>query len=235
MIMVEGIYSMEGEICDLKAIVAIAKKYKAYLYVDEAHSIGALGKTGRGICEYTGVNPEDIDVLMGTFTKSFAGMGGYIAGSKKLINKLRKTSVGSMYATALSPIVAAQILTSFNIILGRDGRDIGQAKIAQLRENGNYFRKRLTEMGVEILGDPDSPVVPIMLYAPCKVAAFSRECFDRNVAVVTVGFPATSLTMARVRFCVSASHTRASLDEALEALEQVIVKCRIRYRSNFFG
>lgn len=86
LVVVEGIYSMEGAICHLKEMVAICKKYKAYIYVDEAHSIGALGKTGRGICEHAGVDPKDIDVLMGTFTKSFGGMGGYIAGSRALCN-----------------------------------------------------------------------------------------------------------------------------------------------------
>ena len=78
LVMVEGIYSMEGEICNLRGIVDVAKKYKAYTYVDEAHSIGALGKTGRGVCEYCGVDPEEIDILMGTFTKSFGAMGGCV-------------------------------------------------------------------------------------------------------------------------------------------------------------
>ena len=81
LVMVEGVYSMEGEICDLKKIIGVAKKYKCYTYVDEAHSIGAVGKTGRGVCQHCGVDPADIDILMGTFTKSFGGMGGYIASS----------------------------------------------------------------------------------------------------------------------------------------------------------
>eukprot|EP00961_Rhodomonas_salina_P040813 548388-Rhodomonas_salina.3 len=83
LVVVEGLYSMEGEICRLKEIVAVCKKYKAYLYVDEAHSIGALGRTGRGVLEHCGVNPEDVDIMMGTFTKSFGSVGGYIAASKE--------------------------------------------------------------------------------------------------------------------------------------------------------
>jgi serine palmitoyltransferase len=87
-VVVEGIYSMEGELCRLKEIVAVAKKYKAYIYLDEAHSIGAIGKTGRGICELQGVDPADIDVMMGTFTKSFGSCGGYIAASEVLFPSL---------------------------------------------------------------------------------------------------------------------------------------------------
>lgn len=235
MVMVEGIYSMEGEIVDLPAIVTVCKEYKALLYVDEAHSIGALGATGRGICEYTNVDPCDIDILMGTFTKSFGGMGGYIAGSEALVNFLRGASAGSMYATALSPLVAAQVLTTFKIISGDDGTNMGRDKLESLRENANYFRKALEDMGTEVLGDKDSPVIPVLLYTPSKVAAFSRECFERNLAVVTVGFPATPLLLARVRFCLSAAHTKAQLDTAIAELKDVSEKCGIRYVSNSMG
>ena len=109
-IIVEGIYSMEGEIAKLKEIVEIKKKYKCYLYVDEAHSIGALGKTGRGVCEQTGVNPDDIDVLMGTFTKAFGSVGGYLAGSVDIVQYLRSTSYGSVYSASMSPPCAQQAL-----------------------------------------------------------------------------------------------------------------------------
>lgn len=94
LIVVEGIYSMEGVICQLPEIVRIKKKYKAYLYVDEAHSIGALGNRGRGVCDYFGVNPADVDILMGTFTKSFASVGGYVAGSKVRLSSFKKEKEG---------------------------------------------------------------------------------------------------------------------------------------------
>ena len=97
LVICEGVYSMEGEISHLKEIVDVCKKYKAYVYLDEAHSIGAMGATGRGITEHAGVDIDDVDVMMGTFTKSFGGMGGYIAGSKDLIDHLRKSSSGSVY------------------------------------------------------------------------------------------------------------------------------------------
>jgi len=142
LVMIEGIYSMEGEICNLKKIVAVCKKYGVYVYVDEAHSIGALGSTGRGVCEQCGVDPKDVDILMGTFTKSFGGMGGYIAGDKKLINYLRKTSAGSVYHNSLSTVVCKQCIVSLKIMMGLDGSNIGQQKIKKLKENCNYLRKK---------------------------------------------------------------------------------------------
>jgi len=115
MVIVEGIYSMEGEYCDLKNIVSVCKKYGAYIYLDEAHSVGAMGCTGRGCCEYTGVDPSDIDILMGTFTKSFGAMGGYIASSKAVITMLREKCAASAYHNALSPVVCQQIISSFTV------------------------------------------------------------------------------------------------------------------------
>ncbi|KAE9026850.1 Long chain base biosynthesis protein 2d [Phytophthora rubi] len=228
-VMIEGIYSMEGEIVRLREMVDVTKKYKAYVYVDEAHSIGALGQTGRGICEYAGVDPSEIDILMGTFSKSFGGMGGYIAASEEIISFIRNSSAGAIYATSLSPVIAQQILTALNIISGLDGTDIGRKKIDSLRDNSNYFRQKLIDMGVITLGDFDSPVIPVMLYHMSKVGEFSRQCLKRNLAVVTVGFPATPLLLARVRFCVSAAHTREDMDEALVTLKEVSDLCNIRF------
>ena len=115
LVVVEGIYSMEGEYCDLRNVVTVCKKYGAYVYLDEAHSIGAMGTTGRGCCEYTGVDPADVDVLMGTFTKSFGGMGGYVAADKRVIDELRKECAGSAYHNSLSPVVCQQIISSFQV------------------------------------------------------------------------------------------------------------------------
>ncbi len=115
MVIVEGIYSMEGEYCDLRNVVKVCKEYGAYVYLDEAHSIGAMGPTGRGCCEYTGVSPDDVDILMGTFTKSFGGMGGYIAGSKETIDFLRSKCAASSFHNSLSPVVCQQIISSFEV------------------------------------------------------------------------------------------------------------------------
>jgi len=220
-IIVEGIYSMEGEICNLPEIVALKKKYKAYLYVDEAHSIGALGRTGRGVCEHWGVDPADIDVLMGTFTKAFGSVGGYIAGSHDLISYFRHTSYGSLYSTAMSPPCAQQALSALRIIMGEDGTNSGEQRLARLHENSNFFRKSLTKLGFHIIGDDDSPIVPLMVYHPAKMPSMGRELLNRGITIVVVGFPVTPLLLSRIRFCISANHTRQDLEWAIDQISEL--------------
>ncbi|XP_074502652.1 serine palmitoyltransferase 3 [Sebastes fasciatus] len=221
LIMVEGIYSMEGSVVRLPEIIALKKKYKAYLYLDEAHSIGAVGPSGRGVTELFNVNPADVDVMMGTFTKSFGAAGGYIAGNKELVDYLRSHSHSAVYASAMSPPVTEQIIRAMKCIMGKDESTEGIRRIHQLAENTRYFRARLKEMGFIIYGNDDSPVVPILLYMPGKVVAFAREMLARKIGVVVVGFPATPITEARARFCLSAAHTRAMLNQVLHNLNEV--------------
>ena len=235
LVVCEGVYSMEGEISHLKEIVAVCKRHKAYVYVDEAHSIGALGATGRGVTEKCGVDTADIDILMGTFTKSFGGMGGYIAGDKELIAYIRATSAGTNYSNAMSPVICKQILRALQVIMGLDGTTTGRRKIDALRNNSNYFRKGLINMGLQVLGDADSPVMPVLLYNPTKIAAFSRECLKRGLAVVTVGFPATPLIESRARFCISAGHTKENLDYALKVIDEVSDMLQIKYEARWSG
>merc|ERR1711991_1022366 len=216
-IVVEGIYSMEGEILDLPRVVAIKKKYKCLLYVDEAHSIGALGRSGRGVWEHHGVNPADVDLLMGTYTKSFGSIGGYIAGPAKLIADLKRYSGASLMGDTLHSAAAEQALSSLRVMQGKDGTTIGAQKIRQLKENSEYMRAELKKRDLVVLGEEASPVVPVMIYQPEKLALFSRECLKRNVAVVVVGYPATDALEMRCRLCISAAHTRADLDRALRA------------------
>ncbi|CAH8267922.1 unnamed protein product [Arabidopsis lyrata] len=133
-VVVEGIYSMEGEICHLPEIVSICKKYKAYVYLDEAHSIGAIGKTGRGVCELLGVDTCDVDIMMGTFTKSFGSCGGYIAGSKDLIQYLKYHCPAHLYATSISTPAAQQVISVIKVILGEDASNRAFSR-AWLQEN----------------------------------------------------------------------------------------------------
>eukprot|EP00250_Pteridium_aquilinum_P004103 c14339_g1_i1 orf=205-1662(+) len=228
-VVIEGIYSMEGELCRLSEIVEVSKKYKAYIYLDEAHSIGAIGKSGKGICEHAGVDPAHIDVMMGTFTKSFGSCGGYIAGSRDLIKYLKFVSPGHLYATSMSPPAVQQVISALKVILGEDGTNRGAEKLAQIRDNSNFFREELRKLGCEVIGDPDSPVMPIMLYNPAKIPAFSRECFKRNLAVVTVAFPATPLLLSRARICISAAHTREDLEGALKVINEVSDMVHLKY------
>jgi serine palmitoyltransferase len=168
-IIIEGIYSMEGSIAPLREFIALKKKYKAYLYLDEAHSIGALGPTGRGVVDYWGCDPNDVDILMGTFTKSFGSAGGYIAGSKDLINHVRLNSHAQCYASSMSPPVIQQIISSIRVIMGLDGTNDGRLRIERLRSNGHYFREKLKQMGFIVYGNNDSPIVPLMVFMPAKL------------------------------------------------------------------
>ncbi|XP_045919159.1 serine palmitoyltransferase 2-like [Micropterus dolomieu] len=229
LIVVEGIYSMEGSTVRLPEVIALKKRYRAYLYLDEAHSIGALGPRGRGVVDYFGLDPCDVDVMMGTFTKSFGAAGGYIAGKRELIEYLRSHSHSAVYATSMSPPVVEQIITSMKCIMGEDGSTIGRERVRQLAENTVYFRKRLREMGFIIYGNEDSPVVPMMLYMPAKIGAFGREMLKRNIGVVVVGFPATPIIESRARFCISAAHTKHMLDRALSAISEVGDLLQLKY------
>ncbi|XP_072032151.1 serine palmitoyltransferase 2-like isoform X1 [Amphiura filiformis] len=232
LIVVEGVYSMEGSIVKLPEVIALKKKYKAYLYLDEAHSIGAMGPSGRGVVEYFSVNPKDVDIMMGTFTKSFGACGGYIAGNKDLIDHLRVHSHSATYACSMPPAVVQQIISVTKCLMGKDGTSLGKERVRQLRINTRYFRQRVKEMGFIVYGNDDSPVVPIIICLPTKTTAFSRECRKRGVGVVVVGFPATPIIEARARICLSAAHTREMLDKALNVIDEVgdmlSIKCSKR-------
>lgn len=221
LVVVEGVYSMEGTIVNLPEVIRLKNKYKAYLYLDEAHSIGALGPAGRGVVDHWGCNPKDVDVLMGTFTKSFGAAGGYIAGSKKLICYLRTASYSACYGASMSAPVARQIIEVMKVIMGEDGTSEGQRRIKQLANNTRYFRHKLREMGFVIYGDKCSPVVPMLLFLPAKTVAFSRMAMEQDLALVPVGFPATALNKCRVRFCMSAAHTKEMIDKTLNACDKI--------------
>ena len=227
LIIVEGVYSMEGSIIDLPGILALKKKYKTYVYLDEAHSIGALGERGRGVTEYFGIHAREIDVMMGTFTKSFGAAGGYIAGSKALVEHIKAHSHSACYATSMAPPVCAQVLASLNII---EKSEDGKQRIKQLAKNCRVFRQGLKKMGNIVYGNDDSPVVPVLIYLPCKVGAFSREMLARGFAVVVVGFPATPLVESRVRFCMSSALSDKQIEDALEAISDISDLLRLRYK-----
>jgi serine palmitoyltransferase len=234
LIVTEGLFSMEGSFCRLPEILAIKEKYRCYLFVDEAHSIGALGPHGRGICDHYGLDPRRVDILMGTFTKSFGAAGGYIAGSKALIAHLRLRAHSPIYAESIPVPLLQQIISATHSILGEDGTKDGQYRVATLAANARYFSQRLRKMGCIVYGDQDSPVIPMLLFNPAKLPAFSRMCLERNLAVVVVGAPATPIVSGRVRFCLSAAHTKQDLDRILEIIDELgdILKFKVS-RSNF--
>ncbi|KZV75638.1 PLP-dependent transferase [Peniophora sp. CONT] len=262
LLIVEGLFSMEGTLVDLPTVLELKKKYKFYLFVDEAHSIGAIGPHGRGVADYFGINPREIDILMGTFTKSFGAAGGYIAGNKSLIDRLRISGHTGAYAEAMAPSVVAQIVSSMASIMGvwtppvsakgaslaiepptahpgpapasalpqwmdlpphmRDGSE-GRIRLRRLAFNSRYLSAGLTKLGFITYGHADSPVVPLLLFNPGKMAVFHRMMRTRRtpIFIVVVAYPATPLVTSRVRFCVSAAHTKEDIDLVLQACDEI--------------
>ncbi|AEO98267.1 serine palmitoyltransferase [Emiliania huxleyi virus 201] len=226
-VFVEGIYSMEGDFCNLNEIVQVKTKYGAHLYLDEAHSIGATGPTGRGVAEHFNINTSNIDVMMGTFTKSFGSVGGYVCASQPVINCIRATATACVYSPGMSHAAVMQALVTLEILIA------GSKKPMQLRENANYFRKCLMEMKYPVLGDVDSPIIPFLIERPDKLVEFSRKCLARGVAIVIVGYPATPFLESRARFCISSEHTREQLDYVLMVIDETSRELKLRKVSGY--
>ncbi|KAI9671301.1 MAG: serine palmitoyltransferase component [Alyxoria varia] len=221
LVAVEGLYSMEGTMCNLPTLVKLRRRYKFHLFVDEAHSIGALGPRGRGVCDYFDVDPAEVDVLMGTLTKSFGANGGYVAADQHIVDKLRVTNSGTTFGESPSPLVLTQIAASLRIIIGELCPGQGEERLQRLAFNSRYLRLGLKRLGFIVTGQDDAPIVPLMLYNPAKISAFSHEMLARKISVVVVGYPATPLVSSRARFCVSSAHTKDDLDRLLEACDIV--------------
>ena len=235
LVVVEGLYSMEGSLVNLPGIVALKKKYKFNLFVDEAHSIGAIGPNGRGVCDYFGIDTSQVDILMGTLTKSFGANGGYVCADKATIEKLRLTNAGSIYGESPAPGVLMQISSSLKIIAGELVPGQGEERLQRLAFNSRYLRLGLKRLGFIVYGHDDSPIVPVLMYHPAKISAFSHEMLKRKISVVVVGYPATPLVSARARFCLSAAHTKDDLDRLLEACDEVGSALDVKYSSGIGG
>lgn len=235
LVVVEGLYSMEGTMCNLPALIELKKKYKYHLFVDEAHSVGALGPRGRGVCDYFNIDPAEVDILMGTLTKSFGANGGYIAADKAIIDKLRVSNAAMSFAEAPSPPVLMQISSALRIITGDLVPGQGEERLQRLAFNSRYLRLGLKRLGFIVYGHDDSPIIPIMLYNPAKMPAFSHEMLKRKISVVVVGYPATPLVSSRARFCVSAAHTKEDLDRMLTACDQIGDLLQIKFSSGVAG
>ncbi|PIL29239.1 hypothetical protein GSI_09288 [Ganoderma sinense ZZ0214-1] len=272
LLIVEGLYSMEGTLANLPVILELKKKYKFYLFIDEAHSIGAMGPRGRGVTDYFGIDVKDVDILMGTFTKSFGAAGGYIAGRKQIIDRLRIQGHSGTYTEAMTPPVLVQIIASMASIMGItlpaekpasptlallrsaeqtpvisecdiipgtvpasalpvwmplsstmvDGSD-GKVRLRRLAFNARFLNRGLRKLGFITYGHDDSPVIPLLLFNPGKMAVFSRMMRTRAtpIVVVVVAYPATPLVTSRVRFCLSAAHTKEDIDELLRACDEI--------------
>lgn len=234
-IAVEGLYSMEGNLGNLPEIVALKNKYKCYLFLDEAHSIGAIGPNGRGVCDYFLVDTKDIDIMMGTFTKSFGATGGYIAADKVIIDRLRISYFNTQFGEGVPPAVLGQILSSLSVINGTLNPEEGRERLQRIAFNSRYLRLGLKKLGFIVYGADDSPVIPLLLYLPAKMPAISRILYSMKIAVVIVGYPATPITEARVRLCVSSALTKEDLDYVLEKFSEVGDMLFLKYSSGIAG
>lgn len=235
LVVVEGLYSMEGTMCDLPGILALKRKYKFYLFVDEAHSVGALGPNGRGVCDYFGIDPAEVDILMGTLTKSFGANGGYIAAETAIIDKLRATNASTQLGESPAPCVLQQILVSLKLITGEVCPGQGEERLRRIAFNSRYLRLGLKRIGMIVYGHDDSPIIPVLLFHPGKMPAFSHEMLKRKVSVVVVGYPATPLISSRARFCVSAAHNKEDMDRLLIACEEVADLLQLKISTGVAG
>src|SRR2546430_15775114 len=233
LVVVEGLYSMEGTMCNLPALVELKKRYKFYLFVDEAHSIGALGPSGRGVCDYFSIPPEDVDILMGTLTKSFGATGGYVAGPRDWIAKLHLHN--AFTKRVCLQWYLQQIWTSLWCIMGDEAGTEGEERLQRLAFNSRYLRLGLKRLGFIVYGHDDSPIIPLLLYNPAKMPAFSHEMLKRKIAVVIVGYPATPLISSRARFCLSAAHNKDDLDRLLAACDEIGTVLQLKFASGIAG
>lgn len=234
-IAVEGLYSMEGNMVNLPEIVRLKEKYKCYLFVDEAHSIGALGPEGRGVCDYFSIPHLKIDILMGTFTKSFGATGGYISGRQELIDNLRTNYITNFYGESVPPPILGQIISSLNVLTGKLNKGEGAERLKRIAFNSRYLRLGLKRLGFIVYGSDDSPVIPLLLFLPAKMPAVSRLLYECNIAVVVVGYPATPLSSSRVRLCVSSSLTKEDLDYVLTKFSEIGDLTYLKFSSGIAG
>jgi 8-amino-7-oxononanoate synthase len=217
LVVVESVYGMEGDIPNLPRLVELKQRYQALLMVDEAHSIGVLGKTGRGAAEHFGISPNDVDIWMGTLSKSFASCGGYIAGNGELIEYLRYTAPGFVYSVGLAPPMAAAALKSIQLVQEEPHR------VAQLHSRVSTFHELAQKAGLDV-GDANaaSAVLPVIVGRNDLTLTLSRTLMDKGILALPIGYPAVPKTKPRIRFFISCSHTEDDINRAVEIVSDVL-------------
>ena len=222
LIVVDGVFSMEGDIANLPEIVRLSKKYNANIMVDEAHGMGILGRQGRGSCDHYGVLP-DVDLVMSTFSKSLASIGGFIASSAPVINYLRHTSRSYMFSASNTPAATAAASTAFDIMVSEPER------IDHLWDLTHYALDGFRNMGCEI-GHTATPIIPIFIRDNDKTFLITKMLFDEGVFVNPVVAPAVASNDTLIRFSLMATHTFEQLDYALRKIEKVLKRVGVLQR-----
>ncbi len=213
MIVVDGLFSMEGDLSNLPEIVPLARKYKAGLMVDEAHSIGVLGPNGAGATEHYGAT-DDVDLLMGTFSKSFASIGGFAAGDDRVIQYVKHIARSMIFSAAMAPYAVATVQACLDIIKTEPERR------QRLWENANFFKEGIKSLGYNI-GPCESPIIPIMIGRVDHTFMLWKELLQAGVFCNPVSPPAVPENCALIRTSVMASHTKDLLSQALEIFKRV--------------
>jgi 8-amino-7-oxononanoate synthase len=217
LVVVDGVYSMEGDVCDLQTVVPLAKRYGARIMVDEAHGVGVLGAHGRGACEALGVE-DDVDLRMGTFSKSLASCGGFLAGSHEVIDFLRVQSRAFLFTAAAVPAAIGAALEAVKIANSPEG----QALFARLLDNARYLRDGLKGLGFDVVeSEPVTPVVPVLVGDDWQAVLFWKALYDAGVYTNVALYPAVQRGGALLRTSVMATHEREHLDRALEIFDKV--------------
>ena len=219
LIVVDGVFSMEGDLANLPEIVKLKKKYNASLMVDEAHGIGVFGKEGRGVCDYFGVI-DDVDLIMGTFSKSLASIGGFIAADKDTINYLRHTCRTYIFSASNTPAATAAAREALHIIRTEPER------MEKLWKTTNYALRRFREEGFEI-GDTESPIIPLYVRDVDKTFIVTKLAFDNGVFINPVIPPACAPQDTLVRFALMATHTEEQVEKGVQVLKKVFVEQNI--------
>ncbi len=212
LVVVDAVFSMDGDIIDLPSTVALCRKYGAWLMVDEAHSVGVLGKTGRGIEEHFGMEGV-IDLKMGTLSKTIPSVGGYLAGSRELMHMFRHASRAFIFSAALPPAQAAAAKAAFEIILDEPER------VETLRRNAAQFTQGLKQLGFDTMRT-ETAIVPVLCGTDERAFRVTKYCQQENIFVLPVVSPAVPEGLARLRATVLAAHTPADIDLALSVMEK---------------
>lgn len=214
LVVVEGLYSMEGDIPDLPRLISICERHDAWLMLDEAHSIGVLGQTGRGLCEHYNIDPSRVDLIVGTLSKAFATCGGFICGKRAVIEWLRYTLPGFVYSVGLPPVITAAAQKALSMIEGEPQR------LARLRDISRYFVQAARRNGFDVGSAIGAGVVPVMFEDIATTMAASHVLLEHGIyvpPVVQIGVPKDS---PRLRFFLSAQHTTSDVDCVFDVLSR---------------
>ena len=219
LIVVDGVFSMEGDLANLPEIIRLKHKYNATVMVDEAHGIGVFGRDGRGVCDHFG-STDEVDLIMGTFSKSLASIGGFIAADKTIINYLRHTTRTYIFSASNTPAATAAALEALHIIQKEPER------IKHLWDVTNYALKRFRDAGFEI-GETQSPIIPLYVRDTDKTFLVTKLAFDEGVFINPVIPPACAPQDTLVRFALMATHTKEHVDIAVDKLTKVFRQLEI--------